>query len=537
MRVLVMTLSILAVIIITAGCGGNTGTGIKGIAEREIAHPKNTPEFKLNRLAYNHFVNASLLEAMGQAALANQQYLDALKYYPESDVIRLAYANTFFLMGDVARALEEGVKIKDRNEATWQLLGRCFTSLEMHDSAVAAYKNVVAVNSSNVEAYYRLALLYQNRSDLDSTMWAYTKTAQLSPSPQVLNRLANVQIQAGLIDEAEESLRQSVQLDSTAENVNAHINLAVIYENKKDYMKAETYLKRARTLVPSDIGLGERLLEYYRRRDNQTGALGIARDLNKLAPNDNLILRQLALLLYDNDSLTAADSAFDALVSEGDTSIINLYYAGRLAMIHDDYDRARIHFENLTEVADSVVDGWLNLGAIYRLNDSVDQELSIYETGIKYMRNLEDSVRLLFAGGVTLERNGYFDRAVERFEEAVQLDPNHSQALNYLGYMLADKGIRLDEARDMIERALKKNPESGAYLDSYGWVLYKLGDLDQAMDYLLRAYQYVNDDPVILDHIGDVYRAMGERKKAEDFWKSALEIDPDNKVIREKITE
>ena len=102
--------------------------------------------------------------------------------------------------------------------------------------------------------------------------------------------------------------------------------------------------------------------------------------------------------------------------------------------------------------------------------------------------------------------------------------------------MLADLGIRLQESKDMIERALAKDSLNPAYLDSYGWVLFKMGDLGQAEKYIKQAIDLMeNADAVIYDHLAEIYFAQGRVEDARRIWEQALALDPNNNDIKEKL--
>ena len=107
--------------------------------------------------------------------------------------------------------------------------------------------------------------------------------------------------------------------------------------------------------------------------------------------------------------------------------------------------------------------------------------------------------------------------------------PDQPQVLNYLGYSLVEKQIKLDEALEMIERAVAARPESGYIVDSLGWVLYRLGRYEEAVGHMETAVELMPVDPVVNDHLGDVYWAVGRKREAEFQWKRALSvIDPDD---------
>nr|MBN2277955.1 tetratricopeptide repeat protein [candidate division Zixibacteria bacterium] len=520
-------------VLMVAGCGG--GRNIKGINEREFPQANLPDHYSVSAAAYNYFVNGSIFEMMGEIQMANRQYAEALKRQPESREIRYAYASTFMNMRLFDQAIIEANKIPDKDVKIWSLMADCYRMLGIKDSSMLAYGQVLDQNRDNIQAYYRLATYYQQDSNIDSALWGFENIARISPSSIVYLQLASLQIQAGNLDKAESSYLESIRQDASEENIRAYLGLATLLESRGEFERAKEYLEKAEDLSPQDLVIKEKLLDFYQEGNDFPRAIDKAHEILQYSPDNTGMARRLAMIYFEADSINQADSIFTVLIDNGEQNLVDFYYSGRIALINEDFGRAKADFAQLTILADSVVDGWLSLGLVYRLQDSVDLELATYSSGMKYVKNGSDSARLLFAEGVTCERHNRFDSAVEAFEKVIGLDPDHSPALNYLGYMLADKGIRLDYARKLIERALEIMPDNAAYLDSYGWVLYRLGDYDQALEQLLKAYQSEKNDPVVTEHIGDVYAAMGDRKNAALYWNLALDLDPENRNLKEKL--
>ena len=110
------------------------------------------------------------------------------------------------------------------------------------------------------------------------------------------------------------------------------------------------------------------------------------------------------------------------------------------------------------------------------------------------------------------------------------------EAYNYVGFMWAEHNMHLDEAEEMIGRALQLDPNNGAYLDSLGWVHFRKGKYEDALKELLRAAQNLTrDDPVVLEHIGDAYSKLNRIPQALDYWQKAITLNPENKLLAEKI--
>jgi tetratricopeptide (TPR) repeat protein len=128
----------------------------------------------------------------------------------------------------------------------------------------------------------------------------------------------------------------------------------------------------------------------------------------------------------------------------------------------------------------------------------------------------------LFMRGSMFEREKKYDQAEKMFRQVLETDPSNASALNYLGYMLADQNVRLQEAQDLLNRAVRIEPNNYAFLDSLGWVYYRLNRLDEAERHLTRSLQLMSKDPTIHDHLGDVYFKEGKLKEAISQWQSSL---------------
>lgn len=145
---------------------------------------------------------------------------------------------------------------------------------------------------------------------------------------------------------------------------------------------------------------------------------------------------------------------------------------------------------------------------------------SIIESGLSEM---PDSEKLTFQLGAILERQKEYSSAEEIFQKILAATPDHADVLNYLGYMLAERDERLEEALSYTLKAVELDPYNGAYLDSLGWVYFKLNNLEKAEDFLTRAAGIHRTDPVILEHLGDLYSKMGETGKARDYYTRSVE--------------
>ncbi|QDC11034.1 tetratricopeptide repeat protein [Oceanicola sp. D3] len=170
------------------------------------------------------------------------------------------------------------------------------------------------------------------------------------------------------------------------------------------------------------------------------------------------------------------------------------------------------------------------LGDILRGQEEWAASEAAYDKAIAlFESDLETHWVVYYARGITRERMETWDGAEADFRKALELRPNQPQVLNYLGYSYVEMGENLDEALDMIERAVAERPDSGHITDSLGWVLYRLGRYDEAVAHMERATELLPVDPIVNDHLGDVYWAVGRHLEAQFQWKRALSFEPEEK--------
>ncbi|MEL4892438.1 tetratricopeptide repeat protein [Xanthomonas protegens] len=155
-------------------------------------------------------------------------------------------------------------------------------------------------------------------------------------------------------------------------------------------------------------------------------------------------------------------------------------------------------------------------------------ELQVFERGLAAY---PDDNALLYARGLSWERRDRIDRAEADLRKILVTDPENVAALNALGYTLADRTKRYREALQLIDRARTADPDNAAIIDSYGWVLYRLGKTQEALVQLRRAWSLVKD-PEIAAHIGQVLWEQGKHEEANKYFDEARKLDPDNRALR-----
>ena len=267
--------------------------------------------------------------------------------------------------------------------------------------------------------------------------------------------------------------------------------------------------------------------------------LQYARVAQFLAPANTDAAMLSASLLQSMGRYDLAGAAF-ATVPQDDPSFVNAEL-GRIDTLRQSGDT-----EVAAEVAQALARArpdlpfvQARLGDVLRDNDDLSGAFDAYSRALDlYPATDPNRWAVFYTRAVVAHQMDDWPQAEADFRAALALNPDQPQVLNYLGYSLVERREKLDEALDMIERAVAAQPENGAIVDSLGWVYFELGRYDEAVAPLERAASLEATDPIVNDHLGDAYWAVGRTREAQFQWQRALSFDPDEDLsarIRDKL--
>jgi Flp pilus assembly protein TadD len=165
---------------------------------------------------------------------------------------------------------------------------------------------------------------------------------------------------------------------------------------------------------------------------------------------------------------------------------------------------------------------YLDLAQVEQRGHSYSDAEKDAQSALGMSHDPADQESAWFLLGAIYDQQKRSDEAEEMFHKSLAVEPHDAMVLNYYGYMLADRGLRLDEAISMIRNAVASDPTNGAYLDSLGWAYFKQGKLPEAQQYLEQAVAHSTGEPTILGHLGDLYAKLGQVDRAEKIWEKAL---------------
>ncbi|HXS68912.1 MAG TPA: tetratricopeptide repeat protein, partial [Candidatus Polarisedimenticolia bacterium] len=353
-----------------------------------------------------------------------------------------------------------------------------------------------------------------------------------------------------------------------------HLGIEDPPQKQKTSDRALALLQRAAKLKPTELRLQLRLADGFNllgRTDDAARVYEvIVKQLPDTAPQYDSVHAKLADIYLNNHDAKRASEQLEAIVRDNPTDAQTYYVLGGIAYDETNYVKAADYFRNAILFSPDFESAYYNLATAQmgadRAADALetldrarrrfpqnftDEYLSgvacsqqkDYTNALQHFTAAEvlakgtDPKRLTdefyFQLGATCERMGDYVRAEKYFLNCLNLTPNFTEAMNYLGYMWADHDQKLDQARDLIAKAVKAEPKNAAYLDSMAWVLYKLHQPKAALDYALKAIRYSEEeDATLYDHLGDIYAALGQKEKARQSWSKSISLEANDTVLK-----
>jgi tetratricopeptide (TPR) repeat protein len=311
---------------------------------------------------------------------------------------------------------------------------------------------------------------------------------------------------------------------------------------KNDCKKAENILKTGLSRYPDNLPLLFLLEETYVDCKRYKDALNVFNVIENAGRNQQAMLSPVFYIGYasvyerlgDEDMalewMKKCCSRFDEIAKQIN-SIVNVY---REPQTNSPPPGAElVHQAVLDKEAVLLV-----LGTIYlkekRYTDAMEVFARLDEKNRESAQKIY-SREFYLNYGSACERSGKMELAESIFHQCLKLYPDAHEVLNYLAYMWAEKGIKLDKALEYVLRALQLEPENGAYIDTLGWIYYQQKRYEDALKQLVKANDRLPNDPVITEHIGDVYLALNKIDEAISWWKQSYLLDTENKAVAGKL--
>jgi tetratricopeptide (TPR) repeat protein len=546
----------------------------EGVMEAEAALRQDPKDLNARRLLgriYTRLVGDS------QAGRINEEMLKrAIEQYTRVTEADPADTEAWLTLGrlhkvaqssvEAEKAFQKALALDAENEDALTGLALVYTDLGDHRRASGLLQRV-ASKSPNLRTLVNLANSYEQMRDYGLAAETYRKAIEISDeNPDLKRAYAQALLLADKMDESAKIFEELVAEDP--KDAQSYLRLSQIYRQKRDYTRAREAISKAKEIEPGNLEVlfnEVGILEAEGKSGEAIAALKSVVDSTAKRnystgerANRAVLLERLGLMYRSHEQYREAVAAFREL------GALDASHAARAAAQVVDTLRQAREFDKAREEADAAQkmypddrvltlvraslladvgradeavrdvrkllggkndrDTYITLAQLYEKGKNYGEMAKAIDEAEKLSLTNDEKEGIHFMRGAMYEKLKKYDASEAEFRKVLAMNPESAAALNYLGYMLADRNVRLNEALEMIKKALEQDPHNGAYLDSLGWVYYRLGRLEEAEENLRLALARASKDPTVNDHLGDVLLKQGKLKDAITQWEAAVKL-------------
>lgn len=518
--------------------------------------------------AREYYLKGIFLQAEERFSEALVQFHKAQIFDTTSATIHNSLAENYFKLNDFEPALyhlKKAAHLAADNIETHRLFAEVYFRQRKDSEAIHAYEQILKLDPFDDNARNFLFFLYEKTKQPAAKVKLYEDLLYLYGNDKViLLQIADAYEQQEDLNKAIYYLNKVIDIDSLDYDV--FFNHGTLLERLDHFDEAIQSYQRAYRLAPHENDVIGRLAILYRSTNQYKKTIDILEPAIIEYPDNigfKLILGECYYLTENPDKTRELLTPLSLL----NTSPWTVYdLLGRIELEDKNYEQAINYFQKVITINEKNYFGWLFLGFTYidmnKFSDAennyrkavtvLPDETSLWTwLGISLQRqrkyndaiipftkaiSLDDkNVNALSSLPVVLEELNMFSKSDSIYQIAVQNLPENALLLNNFAYSLSERNIRLEEALAMSEKSNLLEPDNAAYLDTIGWIYFKLKNYEEAKIYIHKSINSRPNSAVVLDHLGDVYYEMGDISEAKKYWKKSIELQPDNQTVLEKI--
>lgn len=394
--------------------------------------------------------------------------------------------------------IEKAYKLNPTDKKILFYLGSIYYATNNYDSAIYYYNSFLNYNPPNIDILFNLGKLYYLKNQFDTSILYLKEVIDIKPYfLDAYSILANAYLQTGNKEEAMTTFEDLIKIDP--DNKMAVTKVMENYSDKKKFDKMKE------------------LIMYLMKQ-------------NSINLND---LARYAILLIKNGDLDFALDVLNYILSVQPEFIEGYVYIGYIFEQKLMFSEAIKYYENALEINPNNIEIYFLIGDVYELINDYKKAYEIYQDVLEIDKN---NFKAIFKCGVVQEKLKNFEKAEEFLLKAISLNPEDATVLNYLGYLYAERNIKIAEAKKFIEKALSLQPKNGYYLDSLSWIYFQQNDFQKAYELIKESMKYSDDDPIIFEHYGDISLKLNKVDEAIEAYKKSLELK-ENENIKKKLLE
>ena len=523
-----------------------------------------------------HFALAETYSLAGDSKKAVEELRATLIYDPESPTVRTRMAQEYLQQGLLAEALEQSelaVQMDPKGLPQKKLLGRIYTGMKMYEKALEQYAEVHRIDPADPDAPLfvgaLLAEMGQRKKAIQHFKELVGKEGFQEPHLAYfyIGRI-QMQRQPAAVNEAQKAFEKSISHKPSF--VDSVMALGRVFLKEGQPKKAVELLQSYQNNYGPDEMIAQVLVNLYIDENLLEKALGQYEIIEVHSPGDLNIKVKMALLMIETKKYNRAIRYLSRVLSEDESLDKIRFYLAAVFEETKKYQEAIWHFEQISPKSQYYVESVVHAAYLHRMEGRLEQGVKKVKEGIRFRKDVPDfyslyasfldeqkqpakavrvlenslkelpgNIQLTFLLGSFYDKVGNTNGVIESMNRVLEKNPEHIQAMNYLAYTFAEKGIELERAESLARRAYRATPNDGYVMDTLGWVLFKRGKTEEAIVTLEKAFLIQNSESIIAEHLGDAYYKSQMTMKAKLMYQQAVRLEKNAAKmdqIQQKIT-
>ena len=495
-------------------------------AQSAFSAAQNSEDFRLARLTTMMFLQDRNYPMAAQGAQLWNELRPDDETSQDMQILALVGAEK---VEEALAAIRLQAESKETDEHIRQIAGLLVRQTNA-SSAISVIKQLTVDHSDSAQVFTSSAFVAEHFREFElATQWVEQAIVLRSDWDLAAQMKARLLLTQGKLEERATFIEQFVQANPKSEGM--RISYAAELARKEDYASAFEIMQGVIEDAPDNVDALEYAAALADQLEDRTTATKLYRQALKQEPNNDQIRWSLARLAVLDEKLATAERLFNDISSD------DLFIRAQIqvANIRKDTQGMRVAVNTLRALRPRTQQEFIDIALTrhYLLTEAFEYEEALSSLN-ESMVYLPDDSQLLYARALVAAELDEIELAEQDLRIVIGREPENANALNALGYTLADKTDRLDEAKELVEAALVLRPNDAHILDSMGWILYRLKDFTGAIEFLEKAL-LANDNPEIIAHLGEVLWESGDKNAAIETWQKGYKKDNMHPVLSETI--
>jgi len=521
-----------------------------------------------NSTAAQHFIRGSINELRGDYKSAHLEYSQALLYDTSSATIYNKVAEQYIRMKNIESAKKMLLQTRKRfpnNIVTHEILASIFFSERNWKKAEIELQKMLELDPFDIDSYYSLITTYLHQGKDLKVAEQYKKLIEIGyGSPEMQIKMGDIYLKNKQYKKSKEVFQDFynnypddersflamaklaiakkdtiLAIDWYQKGIDKNINfdscleeLRDLYIKQKEWDQAIILLKQIVAKDASKIVNYLRLGELYFRKGDTTIAIDQFKQATDFFPDDFRAHFSLGSINYQLGNMEPATQSLQKSIELNEKFERGWTLLGFIYIRNKELEKAEEHFKKAVEIFPESADIAYFLGSVFQQQKKFDDALPYLEKALE----LEpENINTLNALAMIYDEKQIYNKSDEMYQRALKLRPDDPLLMNNYSYSLSERGIKLNEAKSMSQKAVAADSTNGAYLDTLGWIHFKLGEYESALKYISKATKVRDSSAEVWEHLGDVYEKLSDMENAKIYWNKAIELDESRTWLLDKL--